>query len=306
MLLGGHDPDRHRRTSFVARIRYWIYKKRPLSYWLLIMGALLVFDIFVRLRSKLESLNRPVDPLVNYQILCVAIEYTVGTRTNLHWGRNNLPIVQAHPPTSKQERAVVTTMYTDTFAHGVATLGHSLQLAGTNARLILAYFPERISPRALCIAKAGGWELHPIVRIPPPHEGKGIHYTFVDQYSKLRLWSFDRIGVKSLVYLDADILVRQNFDEIFDLPYNFAAAPDVWTNERGITIGFNAGVMLLRPDSAVFQDMLSKLETADFPPEEAEQAFLNLYFGGHALRLPFIYNGNLATKVSFEILSIIC
>jgi lipopolysaccharide biosynthesis glycosyltransferase len=99
------------------------------------------------------------------------------------------------------------------------------------------------------------------------------------------------------VYLDGDTLVRHNFDELFDLPYNFAAGPDVWTDDRGFTIGFNPGVLLLRTSTAVFQDMVSKLEVAEYPLMWAEQAFLDQYFGGHALRLPFIYNGNVAIKV---------
>jgi hypothetical protein len=94
---------------------------------------------------------------------------SLGMRAYGYILRNTLPVVHTYPSTLRNERAVVTTMYTDDiFAHGVATLGHSLQAVGTNARLILAYFPDRISARALCVAKAGGWELQPIDRIPPP------------------------------------------------------------------------------------------------------------------------------------------
>lgn len=193
-------------------------------------------------------------------------------------------------------------MYTDTYAHGVATLGHSLRAVNTSARLVLAYFPEKISQRALCIAQAGGWELQPIARIPPPQGGKDIHYTFVDQYSKLALWGFDKIGVKSAVYLDADTLVRGNFDELFDLPYQLAAGPDVFTDERGFRIGFNAGVMVFRPSTPVFEDLVNKLEGADYPLQWAEQSYLNLYFGAHALRLPFVYNANLAIKEASPVL----
>lgn len=213
-----------------------------------------------------------------------------------------MPIVEHHAPTTRKERAVVTTMYTDTFAHGVATLGHSLQAANVDARLILAYFPDKVSARALCVASAGGWELQAIARIPPPHDGKDIHYTFIDQYSKLAIWGFDSLGLRSIVYMDADTLVRNNFDELFDLPFQFAAGPDVFTDDRPFRIGFNAGVMMLRPSTRVFNDLVEKLETADYPLQWAEQSYLNLYFGAHALRLPFIYNGNVAIKEASPVL----
>jgi glycogenin glucosyltransferase len=42
--------------------------------------------------------------------------------------------------------------------------------------------------------------------------------------------------------------------------------------------------------------MLRKIEVAEYPLGQAEQAFLNLYFGGTCMRLPYIYNANLAIK----------
>ena len=42
--------------------------------------------------------------------------------------------------------------------------------------------------------------------------------------------------------------------------------------------------------------MVSKIATANYPAEDAEQSFLNHYFGKEALRLPYTYNGNLAIK----------
>jgi glycogenin glucosyltransferase len=42
--------------------------------------------------------------------------------------------------------------------------------------------------------------------------------------------------------------------------------------------------------------MVRKTRTAEYPLKQAEQAFLNLYFGGKALRLPYVYNVNLGIK----------
>ena len=81
-----------------------------------------------------------------------------------------------------------------------------------------------------------------------------------------------------------------------DLPYSFDVVPDIHGLPRGFVINFNAGVLLLRPSSTVLQDMLFKLETASYPLEQAERAFFNTYFAPKTLRLPYVYNGNLAIK----------
>lgn len=194
------------------------------------------------------------------------------------------------------EHAVVTTLYTDAFAPAVATLGHSLRKANVTARLVLFYLPEKVSPSALCVATSSGFIAQQVSRIPPPNNGDGAHPHFLDQFTKLTLWKLDQQGIKSLVYLDADTLVRRNFDELFTLPFNFAAVPDVYTDQNGFILGFNAGVLFLRPSTTIFKQMISKIEQADFPHLEAEQSYLNHYFGAEAVRLPYAYNGNLAIK----------
>ncbi|KAF8490391.1 nucleotide-diphospho-sugar transferase [Gautieria morchelliformis] len=141
-----------------------------------------------------------------------------------------------------------------------------------------------------------GSTVHPVSQIAPPHHGKGVNRLYLDQYTKLNIWTLDSIGIKSLVYVDADTLVRRNFVELFTLPYNFAAVPDIYRDHRGFTVEFNAGVLFLRTSTAVFEDMLSKIGTARFPPSMAEQAFLNAYFGLQAIRLPYAYNANIAIK----------
>lgn len=205
-------------------------------------------------------------------------------------------IHQDHENTTYEQRAVVSSMYTDSYVFPLAVLGYTLKQHQVNARKILIYLPNRVSKRTLCFVKAAGWELHPVDFIPPPHQGKGIHYTFVDQYTKLNIWTLDQIGIKTAVYLDADTIVRRNFDEIWNLPFEFGAVPDIWVSDPGFTAGFNAGILFFRPSTGIFKDMLSKLETTDFRLKDAEQSYLNHYFGAQSVRLPYAYGGNLAIK----------
>ncbi|EJF56837.1 nucleotide-diphospho-sugar transferase [Dichomitus squalens LYAD-421 SS1] len=220
-------------------------------------------------------------PLDNYQAL------------NTHPILDTKALV-AIKPANSQDNVIVTGLYTDAFATAVATLGHTLNVANSSAARLLYYLPDKVSERALCIATVSGWEPVRIERIAPPF--RGVHRHFLDQYSKLHLWTLDQRGYQSVMYVDSDTIVRRNFDEVFRLPYTFAAVPDVYTDSQGYVTAFNAGVMFLRPDTELFHDMVSKIATAHYPAEQAEQAFLNHYFGAEVLRLPYAYNGNLAIK----------
>jgi len=58
-------------------------------------------------------------------------------------------------------------------------------------------------------------------------------------------------SLKSIIYLNADTLVKRNFDELFDIPFVFSASPDVYLNNRGFSIGFNAGVLAIIPSNPI-------------------------------------------------------
>lgn len=232
--------------------------------------------------------------------ICEPLDTSVARNMSLDTSPSNpLPMIHSsdHAATySSDRRAVVSGLYSDQYAIAVAVLGHSLKSANVSARFLLPYLDGRVSSRALCIARTAGWEPHAVPYIPPPHSGKGIYYRFKDVYTKLNLWSLDQIGIDHLVYLDADTLVRRNFDELFDTPFNFAAVPDVYGDTRGFSITFNTGVLVVRPNTTILENMEQHLEIAKYPPGEADQAFLNLYFGGKVVELPYAYNANIAIK----------
>ncbi|KDQ34093.1 glycosyltransferase family 8 protein [Pleurotus ostreatus PC15] len=212
---------------------------------------------------------------------------------------NPFPVVHAQSNGSNPNAlAVVSTLYSNNYAIATAVLAHSIRRTKSPARLILLYIDGQVSEEALCISRSAGWELLAVPRIAPPRGGKGVRWHFIDQFTKLHVWSLDKMGVERLVYLDADTLVRQNFDELFHLPFDFAAVPDVYGpgDVRGFSLTFNAGVLAIRPSSTVLQDMKEKTETARYPALQAEQSFLNLYFGAKAARLPYIYNALIAIK----------
>ncbi|KZT05387.1 glycosyltransferase family 8 protein [Laetiporus sulphureus 93-53] len=252
----------------------------------LVLGHVVVLAISVAYNAyMIKRLEHwwPTTPLDNYQHL------------------NTQPLVDegffnALAKPSSEENAVVTCMYTDSYATAIANLGHSLNRVNSTAKRLLFYLPENISPDALCVASATGFIPHPVTRIPPPHNGKGTHERLMDAYSKLNLWTLSESGIKAVVHLDADTLVMRNFDELFSLPYNFGAAPDVYVGLHGFAVEFNTGVIFARPSMDVFNDMINKMQTATYDAIQADQAFLNQYYAADAVRLPYAYNANLAIK----------
>jgi hypothetical protein len=93
-------------------------------------------------------------------------------------------------------------------------------------------------------------------------------------------FTFSKLGVFALtfldrgVYLDADTVVFDGLDELFDRD-GLSAAPDFgFTLNREI---FNSGVFAFTPDADVFRDMMAKNGTLE-SYDGGDQGFLNSYF----------------------------
>ena len=93
-------------------------------------------------------------------------------------------------------------------------------------------------------------------------------------------FTFSKLGVFALtfldrgVYLDADTVVLDGLDELFDRD-GFSAAPDFgFTLHREV---FNSGVFAFTPDADVFRDMMAKNGTLE-SYDGGDQGFLNSYF----------------------------
>jgi len=209
--------------------------------------------------------------------------------------------------------AVVSAIYNDNYITGVEVLAYSLQRVNIQADLILFYISNRLNQSTLDRCRKAGWYLWSVERINPPRFAI-IYPRFYDQYTKLRLWSM--IGYDRILYLDADTLVLRNINELFagtifedNQDGLLGAVEDVWQGQLGPN--FNAGVLLIRPNKTIFNDMLTKMHNMPaYGSYWAEQGFLNWYFKGRYRfnkiilisismniysstgRLPLIYNFN--------------
>jgi alpha-N-acetylglucosamine transferase len=179
--------------------------------------------------------------------------------------------------------AVASALYNDDYITSVEVLGYSLRRINIQADLILFYIKNRLNQSTLNRCRKAGWYLWSVERINPPRFAI-IYPHFYDQYTKLRIWSM--IGYDRVLYLDADTLVIRNINEllignIFEDNQDglLGAVEDVWQGQIGPN--FNAGVLLIRPNNTIFNDMLIKIHNmAAYGSYWAEQGFLNWYFKG--------------------------
>lgn len=185
------------------------------------------------------------------------------------------------------KKAYVTTLtHGDAYAPGVEALGQSLIATGTKEPMVLMVTAD-VSRHAKDRLAAQGWTLRHIETVKNPTPAKQQLFPRFDKvFTKLRAWELEELD--KVVLLDADMVVRQNLDHLFERP-ELSAAPDFLLPDR-----FNSGTMVLEPSRDKLARMLRQL--AEAPTYDGgDQGFLNSFFGDWYTgpgerRLPTWYN----------------
>lgn len=192
------------------------------------------------------------------------------------------------------KNAFFSSLYSDGYLDGALALGYSLKKYNPSHEIYMMYIPEKVTKETLCILEQAGWNLYPVNGISPPVQG--VKESFLDQFTKFQLWNMTEFD--GIVYLDADTIVCDKLDGVFSLVapgtgFEFAAAPDNWYGK--FTFNFNAGVLVLRPNNLVYNELLKiSKEPGNYDALFAEQSFLNEYYRFRYISLPQTYNMNLA------------
>ncbi|KAF0981235.1 hypothetical protein FDP41_013023 [Naegleria fowleri] len=115
--------------------------------------------------------------------------------------------------------------------------------------------------------------------ITNPTEGKhmasnNVEDRYIDTFNKLHMWKLDAFHFQKIVYFDADVVVlKPQIEHLFSCGY-FCAVSDLCVPEY-----FNGGLMVLKPSSDRFKDMIDKLKDPSFQSYDGgEQGFINRYF----------------------------
>eukprot|EP00873_Tetraselmis_striata_P046176 jgi/Tetstr1/466440/TSEL_010968.t1 len=197
------------------------------------------------------------------------------------------PVVEA--PVGASE-AYVTLCYWDTYLLGVRVLGRSLRESGSTRDMVVLV-TTTLSDDAKRTLWLDGWIVREVELVHNPGMGPeakgkgGFPPRFWAVYTKLAIFSM--ITYDKLVYLDADVLVLENLDHLFQC-VGFCAV--MRGGER-----FNSGVMVIEPDLQVYEDMMHRIATTP-SYTGGDQGFLNEYYrqivDSPLFRLPLLSNNS--------------
>ncbi|KAJ5037933.1 uncharacterized protein L3040_006809 [Drepanopeziza brunnea f. sp. 'multigermtubi'] len=119
---------------------------------------------------------------------------------------------------TKKQRSSIALGLVPVFYLGTVLLAHSLQKQKSQYPLIVLYTPSLPSeclPALYREASLTNATLHPIQPLVPKEQRNLIAARFGDTWTKLRI--FELFEYERLVFLDADMLVFRNMDELFDI-----------------------------------------------------------------------------------------
>ena len=183
--------------------------------------------------------------------------------------------LSAHSKDTK--RAYCTLVTNIDYVKGAVALINSLIHSGTKADIVVMHTGALTSEELAPLDKLGA-RLHKVELLPMSdafnerHARGKLHtyapftkgdkpsfHTPLDNFAKLRLWQMTEY--EAITFLDADTLVLQNIDRLFNYP-EFSAAPNVYQS----LIDFhrlNSGVFTAKPSEETFKDMLKVLDEPD-------------------------------------------
>ncbi|CAH1399740.1 unnamed protein product [Nezara viridula] len=184
--------------------------------------------------------------------------------------------------------AFVTLATNDTYGLGALVLGRSLRRVATSKQTVVLITPDVSQKMKEELAHV----FNLVVAVDPLDSGDTAHLALMSRpelgitFTKLHAWRL--VQFSKCVFLDADTLVVQNCDELFERE-ELSAAPD-----PGWPDCFNSGVFVFVPSEATFKALLDFAVThGSF--DGGDQGLLNMFFSDWATgdirkHLPFIYN----------------
>lgn len=168
----------------------------------------------------------------------------------------------------------VTYLGTDSFLPGVLVLEYSFQsFSGPDPFLILV--SERVSPWIFDFLARHKYNFKKVRAIANPNPlGMGDR-EFHSVYGKLNI--FDLVCYDKIVYLDADTIVCEDLEALFQWPHMSAVAAGSLIPCNSSWKDLNSGVLVVQPDRDLFEEMLSKIIILP-SSTKGDQGFLHSFY----------------------------
>lgn len=168
----------------------------------------------------------------------------------------------------------ITVLSTDSYVEGVVVLDRSLARSQARYPFLVLTTPNLASKTLQMLDRYGiQHQAIPPIELDTAVQQHQSRWQWT--YSKLQI--FNQTQFEKLVYLDADMLVYENLDDLFERPHMSAVNAGGMLPEYANWTEFNSGLMVIEPAAALYQDMLAKLPTL-YLPAGGDQDFLNAYY----------------------------
>lgn len=194
------------------------------------------------------------------------------------------------PGETVEDEAFVSLVTNNAYANGALVLGYSLRRVNTTRKLVLLVTREVLEPTRERLARV--WDHLEIVDLLDSEDTTNLALLTRPElgitFTKIHCWNLTQY--RKCVFLDADTLVVQNCDELFDRD-ELSAVPDI-----GWPDCFNSGVFVFEPSRATYEAILEHaVQHGSF--DGGDQGLLNSFFSDWGTadisrHLSFIYNMN--------------
>jgi glycogenin glucosyltransferase len=194
--------------------------------------------------------------------------------------------------------AFVTLATNDGYALGALVVAQSLRKVGTQKHLVVL-ISKSLSD---LIRRTLETSFDEVVLVEELNSNDTEHLNLLSRpelgvtFTKINCWLLEKYS--KCVFLDSDIVVLQNIDDLFERE-EFSAAPDA-----GWPDCFNSGVFVYRPSKETFTKLVQFASQQNASFDGGDQGLLNAFFSNWrssdiSRHLPFTYNVTSNTFYSY-------
>eukprot|EP00794_Sanderia_malayensis_P011399 gene11399-12586_t len=195
-----------------------------------------------------------------------------------------------------KEEAFVTLATNDSYATGALVLGDSLKKVNTCKKLAIIVTRDVSQIQRQRLSQL--WDY--VLEVEKLESNDKINLALIERpelsvtFTKLKIWTLEQF--QKCVFMDADTLVIQNIDDLFERD-ELSAAPDI-----GWPDCFNSGVFVFVPSQETYTALIQFAdEHGSF--DGGDQGLLNMYFKSWitdmSYHLPFTYNMVSSTSYTY-------
>ena len=169
--------------------------------------------------------------------------------------------------------AYVTLLSTNQYLLGVLAMFESLKRTNPNVKEFIVIINEEITVNNIQILKSFGYKViqKNKIRVTTKNQNNLYWLNTFDKFHVFELTEYNKI-----IYLDSDLYILQNIDELFTKPNlsGVIAGKEIAPNWEGI----NSGLMVIEPKEGIVNQLIDFMQTKKYEKEIGDQDIINDYF----------------------------